>query len=136
MQSRTPFIPKRPIGPFRGSVLGFLGGVCAVSAFGFYTLFDKYTTASALLLKSVDEMKESSVELQTYAKRLEAVEARCKKLEAAAASREEVKRVESDAKALYNEANLSIVDLKRTVWGLEEDTKDLLEERARTIRIS
>lgn len=34
-------IPKRPIGPFRGSVLGFLAGVCTVSAIGFYTLFDK-----------------------------------------------------------------------------------------------
>lgn len=41
MDSRTPFIPKRPIGPFRGSLLGFLGGVCMVSAVGFYTLFDK-----------------------------------------------------------------------------------------------
>lgn len=61
----------------------------------------QYTTASALLLKSVEEMKESSVELQTYAKRLEAVEARCRKLEAEAARKEEVARVESDARALY-----------------------------------
>lgn len=44
---QTAFIPKRPIGPFRGSLLGFLGGVCAVSAFGFYTLFDKVILAGA-----------------------------------------------------------------------------------------
>jgi hypothetical protein len=124
---QTAFIPKRPIGPFRGSVLGFLGGVCAVSAFGFYTLFDKvifgqfpisgrradgsfsqYTTASALLLQSVEDLKRSSLELQNYTERLEKVEERCKRLEARSATREEAARIERDTRALY-------VSAKRTV---------------------
>lgn len=37
----STLIPRRPVGAFRGSALGFLGGVCAVSVVGFYTLFDK-----------------------------------------------------------------------------------------------
>lgn len=113
----STLIPRRPVGAFRGSLLGFLGGVCALSAVGFYTLFDKvrsatkhdepsscslqYTTASTLLLQSVEELKQSSAELQNYAGRLETVEARCKALEATTARSEEVRRVEADTKALY-----------------------------------
>ncbi|KAK9898167.1 hypothetical protein P389DRAFT_166485 [Cystobasidium minutum MCA 4210] len=132
---QTAFIPKRPIGPFRGSLLGFLGGVCAVSAFGFYTLFDKYTTASALLLQSVDDLKRTSLELQNYTERLEKVEERCKRLEVNSATREETARIEKDSRALYDEARLSLMDVKRAVWGLEEHTRLLQEDRARTIRI-
>ena len=61
----------------------------------------QYTTASSLLLQSVEELKQSSVELQHYAQRLERVEARCKKLEDAAATRAEVQRIAGENKALY-----------------------------------
>ena len=163
----STLIPRRPVGAFRGSLLGFLGGVCAVSAVGFYTLFDKvqtgvkhsrpclhpsqYTTASKLLLQSVEELKQSSAELQNYAGRLETVEARCKALEATTARSEEVRRVEADTKALYvriglewresadlpsqTEMNLSMLEAKRAIWGLEEDARLLLEDRSKTVRI-
>jgi len=120
MSTSTVLIPKRPIGPFRGSVLGFLAGVCTVSAIGFYTLFDKvrwdplpyhllpqltfvsqYTTASASLLQSVEELKANSVHLETYAKRIERLEQQYKQLAATSAKQTELQRVEKDARNLY-----------------------------------
>lgn len=61
----------------------------------------QYTTASALLLQSVEDLKRSSMELQNYTERLEKVEERCKRLEANSATREEAARIERDSRALY-----------------------------------
>jgi hypothetical protein len=120
----------------------------------------QYTTASSLLLQSVEELKQSSVELQHYAQRLERVEARCKKLEDTAATRAEVQRIAAEKKALYvgatvpaaaqrrplrdaeetrsspqTELNLSLLEAKKNIWGLEGDVQLLLADRARVVRI-
>ena len=114
----------------------------------------QYTTASSLLLQSVEELKQSSVELQHYAQRLERVEARCKKLEDTAATRAEVQRIAAENKALYvgtaaaagqahqltahcmqTELNLSLLEAKKNIWGLEGDVQLLLADRARVVRI-
>lgn len=160
---RTAFIPKRPIGAFRGSLLGFLAGVATVSAAGYYTLFDKvkgmsytipvilspptqYMTAASMLQQSVDEIKTSSLALRAYSARLEALEERCTELSATAATKAALESVQTDAKALYvgvtheqpreelrdvsqNETHLTSLDIKRAVWSLEEDMRELMRDR-------
>lgn len=75
-------------------------------------------------------------------------------MEVNSVTREEAARIERDTRALYvrlvafsfeylsltllssqDEARLSLMDVKRAVWGLEEHTRLLQEDRARTIRI-
>lgn len=51
--------PKKPIGPFRGGLLGFLFGFSLASALASYHLWEEYKTASALLLLSVQELEGS-----------------------------------------------------------------------------
>lgn len=54
--------------------------------------------------------------MQTYARRLEALEARCQKLEGEAAKVEEVRRVEADGKALYVSGTCNTVVLTDSAY--------------------
>lgn len=61
----------------------------------------QYTTASRLLLQSVEELKQASVEMETYNRRLERLETHCKELDTLSAKKAELKKVESDSRRLY-----------------------------------
>ena len=60
----------------------------------------QYTTASTLLLQSVQDLKASSTELQSYARRLERLEMSYKELASKGARNDDLLKLEKDTRNL------------------------------------
>ncbi|KAF9167507.1 hypothetical protein DFQ26_004461 [Actinomortierella ambigua] len=118
----TPVVTyKRPVGGFRGGILGFLLGATAAGAAGYYYLLEEYQTASNLLLASVEDLQTSTNKVRDYAKKIESVEAELKKLKEKAATKEQLQELRTDVKKVYDGLNIEHLELKTHVWGLEQD---------------
>ncbi|KAF9973550.1 hypothetical protein BGZ73_003187 [Actinomortierella ambigua] len=120
--SASPVVTyKRPVGGFRGGILGFLLGSTAAGAAGYYYLLEEYQTASNLLLASVEDLQASTSKVRDYAKKIESVEAELKKLKEKAATKEQLQELRTDVKKVYDGLNIEHLELKTHVWGLEQD---------------
>ncbi|KAG0217318.1 hypothetical protein B0O80DRAFT_458992 [Mortierella sp. GBAus27b] len=112
---------KRPVGGFRGGILGFLLGATAAGSAGYYYLLEEYQTASNLLLSSVEDLQTSTNKVRDYAKKIESVDAELKALRSKAATVDQLNEVRSEFKKVYDALNIEHLELKSHVWGLEMD---------------
>ncbi|KAG0280257.1 hypothetical protein BGZ95_010777 [Linnemannia exigua] len=112
---------KRPVGGFRGGILGFLIGATAAGGAGYYYLLEEYQTASNLLLSSVEDLQASTNKVRDYAKKIESVEAELKALRSKTATVEQLTELKSEVKKVYDGLNIEHLELKSHVWGLEMD---------------
>ncbi|KAF9331831.1 hypothetical protein BG006_005293 [Podila minutissima] len=125
-QASAPVVSyKRPVGGFRGGILGFLIGATAAGGAGYYYLLEEYQTASNLLLSSVEDLQASTNKVRDYAKKIESVEAELKSLRAKAATVEQLQDLKADVKKVYDGLNVEHLELKSHVWGLEMDLQKL-----------
>ncbi|KAG0096116.1 hypothetical protein BGZ93_004990 [Podila epicladia] len=127
-QAPAPVVSyKRPVGGFRGGILGFLIGATAAGGAGYYYLLEEYQTASNLLLSSVEDLQASTnkANVRDYAKKIESVEAELKSLRAKAATVEQLQDLKADVKKVYDGLNVEHLELKSHVWGLEMDLQKL-----------
>jgi len=131
----TPAIQKKPIGGLRGGIVGFLFGFSLASSFAAYQLLDEYKQASAALQASVNELKLSTEQVTTQVRRIEAVEKDLKALSDASASKEDISRVRSEMKKLYDGLNVEFLDLRTYVWGIQQDVHSLTKKDSTTVRI-
>ncbi|KAJ3717094.1 hypothetical protein EV361DRAFT_884283 [Lentinula raphanica] len=131
----APVVQKKPIGGFRGGIVGFLFGFSLASSFAAYQLLDEYKQASAALQASVEELKLSTAQVTTQVRRIEAVEKDLKALSDASASKEDISRVRAEMKKLYNELNVELLDFRTHVWGLQQDVHALTKKSSTTVRI-
>ncbi|KAG0335849.1 hypothetical protein BG004_008295 [Podila humilis] len=121
---------KRPVGGFRGGILGFLIGATAAGGAGYYYLLEEYQTASNLLLSSVEDLQSSTNKVRDYAKKIESVEAELKSLRAKAATVEQLQDLKADVKKVYDGLNVEHLELKSHVWGLEMDLQKLQSSKS------
>ncbi|KAJ3814662.1 hypothetical protein EV368DRAFT_32085 [Lentinula lateritia] len=131
----APAVQKKPIGGFRGGIVGFLFGFSLVSYFAAYQLLDEYKQASAALQASVEELKLSTEQVTTQVRRIQAVEKDLKALSDASASKEDISRVRAEMKKLYDGLNVEFLDLKAHVWGIQQDVHALTKKNATSVRI-
>ncbi|KAJ3986564.1 hypothetical protein F5890DRAFT_960833 [Lentinula detonsa] len=131
----TPAVQKKPIGGFRGGIVGFLFGFSLASSFAAYQLLDEYKQASAALQASVEELKLSTQQVTTQVRRIEAVEKDLKALSDASASKEDISRVRAEMKKLYNGLNVELLDFRARVSGIQQDVHVLTQKNATSVRI-
>ncbi|TFK70361.1 hypothetical protein BDN72DRAFT_542106 [Pluteus cervinus] len=127
--------PKRPIGGFRGGIVGFLLGFSLASSYAAYHLLDEYQQASAALQASVEELKLSTEKVSAHVRRIEAVEQDLKALSQASASKDDISRVRSESKKLYDGLHVELLDLKTHVWGIQQDLHALSKKEATTVTV-
>ncbi|KAF9475641.1 hypothetical protein BDN70DRAFT_227283 [Pholiota conissans] len=116
---------KKPIGGFRGGIVGFLFGFSLASSFAAYHLLEEYQRASAALQASVDELKISTEKVSAHVRRIEAVEKDLKALSDVSASKEDISRVRTEVKKLYDGLHVDYLGLRTHVWGIQEDLHKL-----------
>ncbi|EGN97977.1 hypothetical protein SERLA73DRAFT_91139 [Serpula lacrymans var. lacrymans S7.3] len=126
---------KKPIGGFRGGVIGFLFGFSLASAFAAYHLLDEYKQASAALQASVEELQASTEKVSAHVRRIEAVEKDLKALSQSSAGNEDLSRVRAELKKLYDGLHVEFLDLRSHVWGIQQDVHALSKKEATTVRI-
>ncbi|KAK7056732.1 hypothetical protein VNI00_002449 [Paramarasmius palmivorus] len=121
----TPPVQKKPIGGFRGGIVGFLFGFSLASSYAAYQLLDEYKQASAALQASVEELKISTEKARlvpllvtNQVRRIEAVEKDLKALTEASASKDDIARVRAEVKKLYDGLHVEFLDLRTHVWGI------------------
>ncbi|RSH89094.1 hypothetical protein EHS25_002760 [Saitozyma podzolica] len=56
----APVVPRRPVGGFRGGILGFFLGFSAASGLAIYYLQQEAKLASSLLMQSVEELQQGT----------------------------------------------------------------------------
>ncbi|KAG6811631.1 hypothetical protein H0H92_006500 [Tricholoma furcatifolium] len=98
----TEQVQKKPVGGFRGGIVGFLFGFSLASSLAAYHLLDEYQRASAALQASVETLRESTEKVSAHVRRIEAVEKDLKALSQASASKEEVSKVRAETKKLFD----------------------------------
>ncbi|KAG0365584.1 hypothetical protein BC939DRAFT_498715 [Gamsiella multidivaricata] len=119
---------KRPVGGFRGGILGFLLGATVAGGAGYYYLLEEYQTASSLLLSSVEDLHASTNKVRDYAKKIESVEAELKALRTKAATVEQLSELKGEVKKVYDALNIEHLELKSHVWGLEMDLQKVQQQ--------
>ncbi|CAL1712924.1 unnamed protein product [Somion occarium] len=127
--------PKRPVGAFRGGIVGFLFGFSLASSYAAYHLLDEYKQASAALQASVDELQQSTQKVSAHIRRIEAVEKDLKALRDASASKEDISRVRTEMKKLYEGLHIEFLDLRAHVWGIQQDLHSLSKKDSSSVRL-
>ncbi|KAJ2337509.1 hypothetical protein GGI00_000193 [Coemansia sp. RSA 2681] len=117
---------KRPIGGFRGGLVGFLLGVTSAGAFGFVYLIEEYQKATSLVLSSVDELEKSSLKVREYVKKIETVESDLHKLQASGATSQQLAQLKADWRKQNDILTRDHLELKAHVWEIEQDVDSAL----------
>ncbi|KAF8809560.1 hypothetical protein BYT27DRAFT_7187876 [Phlegmacium glaucopus] len=126
---------KKPIGGFRGGIIGFLFGFSLASSFAAYHLLEEYQRASAALQTSVEELKVSTEKVSAHVRRIEAVEKDLKALADTSASKEDFSRVRAEVKKIYDGLHVEFLDLRTYVWGIQQDLHKLSKKESTEVRI-
>ncbi|KAH8915406.1 hypothetical protein BT69DRAFT_1341316 [Atractiella rhizophila] len=138
-QTSIPVQPatyRRPVGGFRGGLLGFLLGTATAGTYFYVQLFQSYQNASSLLLASVESLKDSTQKMSRHVKQIEEVERRLVELEEKAATRKEVEDARKEVKKLYNGLHTETLEVKAHLWGVEQDLAGLSKRDQKEIRLA
>ncbi|KAH9889810.1 hypothetical protein C8Q73DRAFT_705571 [Cubamyces lactineus] len=126
---------KKPVGAFRGGIVGFLFGFSLASSLAAYHLLEEYKLASAALQASVEELQTSTQKVSAHVRRIEAVEKDLKALSESSATKEDIARVRAEMKKLYDGLHVEFLDLRAHVWGIQEDVHALSKKNSTTVRL-
>ncbi|KAF9219186.1 hypothetical protein BS17DRAFT_804556, partial [Gyrodon lividus] len=126
---------KKPVGGFRGGIIGFLFGFSLASSFAAYHLLDEYKAASAALQASVEELQASTEKVSAHVRRIEAVEKDLKALSQSSASKDDLSRIRVEVKKLYDGLHIEFLDLRSHVWGMQQDLHAIAKKEATSIRV-
>ncbi|KAF5382414.1 hypothetical protein D9615_002973 [Tricholomella constricta] len=131
----TVQVQKKPVGGFRGGIVGFLFGFSLASSYAAYHLLEEYQQASAALQASVETLQLSTEKISAHVRRIEAVEKDLKALSQASASKEDISRVRAETKKLLDGLHVEFLDLRSHVWGIQQDLQALSKKNSTTVRI-
>ncbi|ORY73595.1 hypothetical protein BCR35DRAFT_354043 [Leucosporidium creatinivorum] len=126
---------RRPVGAFRGGLIGFLLGTTLVGGYGYFQLLDDYSQASSLLLLSVEELKTSTEQMASHIQRIERVERELGELVKTASSKKDVESLRKEYRKLIESEHLASIELRARVWGIEQDLHALTKHTSTSIRI-
>ncbi|GAA5839750.1 hypothetical protein JCM9279_005157 [Rhodotorula babjevae] len=125
---------RKPVGAFRGGLIGFLLGLTTVGGYGYFRLLDDYHSASVTLLASVDELKRSTEQMAAHLSRIAALEDSHAQLSGTAASTKDVDALRTEYRKLLDSEHVDLLSLRAHVWGLEQDLKNL-SRRDTSVRV-
>ncbi|KIM89276.1 hypothetical protein PILCRDRAFT_813208 [Piloderma croceum F 1598] len=128
-------VQKKPVGGFRGGIVGFLFGFSLASSFAAYHLLDEYKQASAALQASVEELQISTEKVSAHVRRIEAVEKDLKALADSSAGKEDLSKVRAEIKRLYDGLHVEFLDLRSHVWGIQQDLHSLSKKEGTSVRV-
>ncbi|GAA5879941.1 hypothetical protein JCM1840_006938 [Sporobolomyces johnsonii] len=126
---------RRPVGAFRGGLIGFLLGISAVGSYGYFVLLHDYAEASRALLESVDELKGTTDKMASHLRRIESVESTLAALSSNAATHAELASLREEYRKLFEAEHLDALNLKAHVWGIEQDLHKLTKTQNTSVRI-
>ncbi|CAG8711160.1 11381_t:CDS:2, partial [Funneliformis mosseae] len=98
---------RKPIGGFRGGLIGFLVGLTIAGGAGYYYLLDEYHVASNILLSSVEELQKSTNKVRDYTQKIDRIESELKALQNNAATTDQIKELRAENRKLYVIISLS-----------------------------
>ncbi|GAA6039774.1 hypothetical protein JCM8097_004215 [Rhodosporidiobolus ruineniae] len=125
---------RRPVGAFRGGIIGFLLGVSLVGGYGYFQLLDDYAKASRELLDSVEELKGSTEALTTHLTRISSLESSVASLQFDTATKTELDSLRQEYRKLLEGEHLDLLNLKAHVWAMEQDLHKV-SRRETSVRI-
>ncbi|ODN83642.1 hypothetical protein L202_01741 [Cryptococcus amylolentus CBS 6039] len=118
---------KRPVGGFRGGILGFFFGFSFASALSIYYLQEETKVATGLLTSSIEQLQQGTGKITTHLDRLQTVEKELAALRANASVKEDVTKVRGEMKKVYDGLHLELLDLRAHVWGVEQDLQNVVK---------
>ncbi|CAI2165075.1 18693_t:CDS:2 [Funneliformis geosporum] len=119
---------RKPIGGFRGGLIGFLVGLTIAGGAGYYYLLDEYHAASNILLSSVEELQKSTNKVRDYTQKIDRIESELKALQNNAATTDQIKELRGENRKLYDVLNLQHLELKGYVYGIDQDLQTVLKK--------
>ncbi|GAA6055689.1 hypothetical protein JCM3770_001022 [Rhodotorula araucariae] len=122
---------RKPVGAFRGGIIGFLLGLTTIGGYGYFRLLDDYQKASTTLLTSVEELKGSTAQMASHLSRISTLEASLEKLASSAATQAETASLRAEYRKLLEAEHVDLLSLKAHVWGLEQDLRNLAKRDTR-----
>ncbi|KAJ6512217.1 hypothetical protein C8R47DRAFT_1094137 [Mycena vitilis] len=131
----APTAQKKPIGAFRGGIVGFLAGFSLAASIAAYNLLDEYKLASVALQASVDELQLSTEKISAHVRRIEAVEKDLKALADNTSSKDDLSRLRAEVKKIYDGLHVEFLDLRSHVWGMQQDVHSLSKKDTTSVRI-
>ncbi|KAJ7254396.1 hypothetical protein B0H12DRAFT_561979 [Mycena haematopus] len=131
----VPATQTKPIGAFRGGIVGFLAGFSLAASVAAYNLLDEYQMASAALQASVEELKLSTEKISSHVRRIEAVEKDLKALADTSGSKDDLSRLRAEVKKIYDGLHIEFLDLRSHVWGMQQDIHSLSKKDNTSVRI-
>ncbi|GAA6059150.1 hypothetical protein JCM10212_003897 [Sporobolomyces blumeae] len=121
---------QQPVGAFRGGVIGFLLGLTTVGAYGYYALLGDYARASQQLIRSVDELKQSTEAVTTQLSRITTLEYQLADLASRTSTTpRDVESLRQEFRKVSQGQHLDVLNLKAHVWALEQDLQNLSKTR-------
>ncbi|KAJ7366797.1 hypothetical protein DFH08DRAFT_835506 [Mycena albidolilacea] len=131
----VPATQTKPIGAFRGGIVGFLAGFSLAASVAAYNLLDEYQLASAALQASVEELQLSTEKISSHVRRIEAVEKDLKALGGTSASKDDLSKLRAEVKKIYDGLHVEFLDLRSHVWGMQQDIHSLSKKDTTSVRI-
>ncbi|RXK38269.1 hypothetical protein M231_04442 [Tremella mesenterica] len=118
---------RRPVGGFRGGILGFFFGFSAATSLGLYYLQQENKVATGLLMASVDELQQGASKITSHLDRLQTVEKEIASLKTSTAVKDDVSKVREEMKKVYDGLHIELLDLRAHVWGVEQDLQKVVK---------
>ncbi|EIM20012.1 hypothetical protein WALSEDRAFT_70173 [Wallemia mellicola CBS 633.66] len=134
MSTSTQVRPSRPIGGFRGGLLGFSAGFVAASLGSYFYLIDDYRKSNESIATTVASVSKESVELGKKFSRIDALEDDFDSLKSSIKDEIDLKsqRTQSEVQQLQSEVS----DLRTYIVSLEQDiSRYFASNRDQYIRI-
>ncbi|BFZ58337.1 hypothetical protein PYCC9005_005399 [Savitreella phatthalungensis] len=110
---------KRTIGGLRGGITGFLLGLAVAGGLGYTYLLQEYSSASALLLASVEELEGSTSKVAKYVRRIEELERAVDKQRKSQSTQQDHSALRSELHKVYAQLNADNLDLRAKLVELE-----------------
>ncbi|KAK4048653.1 hypothetical protein OIV83_004623 [Microbotryomycetes sp. JL201] len=126
---------RRPVGAFRGGLIGFLLGSTIVGLIGYTQLLDTYTKHSAELSQSISSLRASIQRINSEQERIATLEQQTKQLVKDSSLKRDVDALRREFKSLHESEHLDHVELRARVWAIEQDIQLLLKSANSSVRI-
>jgi len=128
-------VQKKPLGAFRGGLVGFLLGFSLASSYAAYRLVDEYKQASVILQASVEELQATATKVSTHLERIESVEKNLKALSETTVAKDDAVHLRTEVKKLYDGLHIEFLDLRSHVWGIQQDLQALSKKERSSVRL-
>ncbi|KAM0789942.1 hypothetical protein ACM66B_006782 [Microbotryomycetes sp. NB124-2] len=126
---------RRPVGAFRGGLIGFLLGSTIVGLIGYTQLLDTYTKHTAELSQSISSLRASIQQINSEESRIATLESQTTKLVKESSLKKDVDALRREFKSLHESEHLDHVELRARVWAIEQDIQLLLKSANSSVRV-